>query len=58
MILDLNMLSSLSSGFLYYKSRENEFKALFKGVATSTLSTWFSEFSEHFPTFRTKNARG
>lgn len=58
MILDLNILSAMSSGFAYYKTRQDEFNALFKGVAQSTLNTWFSEFTEHFPTFRTRNARG
>ena len=58
MILDLNMLNALSSGFNYYRTRESLFKALFRGVADNTLSAWFSEFSEHFPTFRTRNARG
>ena len=58
MILDINVLHALSSGFLYYKSRQNHFKNLFRGVADHTLSTWFSEFSDQFPTFRTRNARG
>lgn len=52
------MLNALSSGFNYYKTRETLFKDLFRGVADNTLSAWFSEFSEHFPTFRTRNARG
>jgi len=58
MIFDLNILTALSSGFTYYKTRQSDFNALFKGVAQSTLNAWFSEFTEQFPTFRTRNARG
>lgn len=58
MILDLNILNSLSSGFQYYKTRENEFKALFAGVSDSVLTTWYAEFNTEFPVFKTRNARG
>lgn len=58
MIFDLNILNSLASGFAYYKTRETEFNALFAGVSSEILATWFSEFNQHFPKFRTRNARG
>ena len=58
MIFDLNMINALSSGFGYYRTREAEFKALFRGVSDSVLGAWFAELGEHFPAFRTRNARG
>lgn len=58
MIFDLNMINALSSGFAYYRDREAQFNALFAGVSASVLSAWFAELSEHFPRFRTRNARG
>lgn len=58
MIFDLNIINALSSGFSYYRTREAEFNALFNGVSASVLSAWFAELSEHFPAFRTRNARG
>lgn len=60
MIFDLTALQALASGFGYYRTREADFKALFRGVADATLSAWFADFSsnEHFPTFRTQNSQG
>ena len=58
MLFDLHMISALSAGFAFYRTREPEFKALFTSVSDSVLSDWFSEFDAHFPAFRTRNARG
>lgn len=60
MIFDLTALQAMASGFGYYRTRESEFKALFRGVADATLSSWFADFSsnEHFPSFRTRSAQG
>lgn len=58
MLLDLNLLNALSSSFAYYRTRESEFTALFSGVSASVLAAWFVEFNQHYPEFRTRNARG
>lgn len=59
MMLDLNLLNALASGFEYYKTRESAFKALFTGVSESVKSAWFSELvNDAYPAFRTRNARG
>lgn len=58
MIIDLNMIHALSSGFNYYRGNESAFRALFSGVSESVLGAWFSELGEQYPQFRTRNARG
>ena len=60
MILDLHAVQAVSSGLNYYRTREAEFNALFVGVGSATLATWFTAFSsaDHFPTVRSHTAQG
>jgi hypothetical protein len=58
MLFDLNAQRTLAAGFAYYKTREAEFRALFTGVSDDVLGAWFTELSDHYPLFRTRNTRG
>lgn len=59
MILDLHVVQAISAGLRYYKENEPAFIKLFLGVAPSTLSAWYSDFTAgHYPTVRSRHAQG